>query len=252
MSLADGIPLPTFPTISTGTLKPSPTASPTTYLPSISTVTFPAYFNRGYYESWNVTVQHEFSPTLTGQVAYVGTHGVHVDMNVNINGSAPNTGNAGRQLYPYVTTDLNMVEPFGDMTYNGLQATLKKRIGSSMIGASYAFSRSIDNINGDNDDGTFVARVPGVFRAGQATVRHQPRSRHSTFTGYTTCPSAKGTPCSTADRQRGLSAVGRFPAFSAGSAACRSRVGTSSSINAGGQGTSATQINPVVKILGGH
>jgi hypothetical protein len=29
-------------------------------------------------------------------------------------------------------------------------------------------------------------------------------------------------------------------------------VGTSSSINAGGQGTSATQINPVVQIMGGH
>jgi hypothetical protein len=33
---------------------------------------------------------------------------------------------------------------------------------------------------------------------------------------------------------------------------CRSASGPSSSINAGGQGTSATQIDPVVKILGGH
>ncbi len=42
VSLADGIPLPTYPNISVGIIKPSTTASPSTYLPSISTVTFPA------------------------------------------------------------------------------------------------------------------------------------------------------------------------------------------------------------------
>ncbi len=109
VSLADGIPLPTYPNISVGIIKPSTTASPTTYLPSISTVTFPANLNRGYYESWNFTVEHEFSSTLLAQVGYVGTHGVHIDMGVNINGSAPGTGNAGRQLYPYVTSDLNEI-----------------------------------------------------------------------------------------------------------------------------------------------
>ena len=54
-------------------------------------MTFPANFNRGYYQSWNITVQRDFSPTLTGQVAYVGTHGVHMDMNVNINGVCSRT-----------------------------------------------------------------------------------------------------------------------------------------------------------------
>ena len=119
VSLSDGIPLPTFPNLSAGTLKPSPTASLSTYLPNQGTTTFPAYMNRGYYQSWNITLQRDFSSTLNGQLAYVGTHGVHIDMNVNINGAAPNTGNAGRQLYPYDTADINSVEPFGDMTYNG-------------------------------------------------------------------------------------------------------------------------------------
>jgi len=36
-------------------------------------------------------------------------------MNVNINGSAPGTGNAGRQLYPALATDLNDIEPFGTL-----------------------------------------------------------------------------------------------------------------------------------------
>jgi hypothetical protein len=52
VALSDGIPLPTYPKITGGILKPSPTASLTTYLPSISTVTFPKNFDRGYYENW--------------------------------------------------------------------------------------------------------------------------------------------------------------------------------------------------------
>jgi len=58
---------PYRPALSTGTFKPSTSASPTTYLPSVGTVTFPANMNRGYYESWNVTIQHEFSSTLVAQ-----------------------------------------------------------------------------------------------------------------------------------------------------------------------------------------
>jgi hypothetical protein len=251
VSLSDGIPLPSFPAISTGTLKPSPTASLTTYLPSVSTVTFPAYFNRGYYESWNVTVQHDFSSTLTGQVAYVGTHGVHMDMNVNINGSAPNTGNAGRQLYPYVTADLNMIEPFGDMTYNGLQATLKKRIGSSIIGASYAFSRSIDNVNGDNDDGSLWRAYPMSFSLDKQLSGINRQQTLSIYWVYN-LPFGKGHTMFTSGPPAlilgGWQVSGILTRFSG----LPFSVGTSSSINAGGQGTSATQIDPVVKILGGH
>jgi len=251
VSLADGIPLPSFPTISTGTLKPSSTASLTTYLPSISTVSLPAYVNRGYYESWNVTVQRDLSSTLTGQVAYVGTHGVHIDMNVNVNGGAPNTGNAGRQLYPYLTSDLNFVEPFGDMTYNGLQTSLRKRIGSSIIGVSYTFSRSIDNINGDNDDGSLWRAYPVSFALDKQLSGINRQQTFATYWVYN-LPFGKGHTMFTSGPAAlilgGWQISGILTRFSG----LPFTVGTSSSINAGGQGTSATQINPVVKILGGH
>jgi hypothetical protein len=84
VNLTDGIPTATFPTITQGVIKPSPASSPTTYLPNISTVTFPQNFDRGYYQTWNVFVQREFSPTLNAQVGYVGTHGIRIDNYVNI------------------------------------------------------------------------------------------------------------------------------------------------------------------------
>src|SRR5260370_38253266 len=83
------------------------------YLPSIGTATFPADFNRGYYQSWNVA----------------GTHGGHIHRIVNLNASAPNGGVTGRQLYPFLTTDLIQYTPFGAMTYNGLQTASGNGLG---------------------------------------------------------------------------------------------------------------------------
>jgi len=86
----NGLPLPIFQDISQGKLTSAATSTTTTFAPTTNLgSTFPAYFNRGYIQSWNFFIQHEFSPTLTAEAGYVGTHAVHIDMNVNINGSAP-------------------------------------------------------------------------------------------------------------------------------------------------------------------
>jgi Carboxypeptidase regulatory-like domain len=251
VTLADGLPLPNFPVISTGTIKPSPTASLSTYLPSVSTVTFPANFNRGYYETWNFFVQREFSPTFTGQVGYVGTHGVHLMEGVNINASAPNTGTAGRQLYPFVTSDMNSYEPFGFMTYEGLQATVRKRIGSSLFGASYTFSKAIDSSNGDNGDATLWRAYPVSFALDKQLSginRKQTLSVYYVYNlpfGHGHALASSGVPALILGGWQINGIVTRFSGLPF-------TVNTTSNINAGGQGNSATQINPHVAILGGH
>jgi hypothetical protein len=251
VSLADGIPLPNFPTISTGIIKPSSTASLTTYLPSMSTVTFPANFDRGYYESWNFTFQRDFSPTLTGQVAYVGTHGVHLNMGVNINGSAPGTGTAGRQLYPYVTSDMNSYEPFGSMTYEGLQTTLRKRIGSSLIGVSYAFSKGIDDANGDNGDATLWRAYPVAYTLDKQLSGINRQQTLNIYWVYN-LPFGKGHTMFNSGPAAYIVGGWQISGILSRFSGLPFTVGTTSSINAGGQGTSATQVNSSVAILGGH
>ncbi len=250
VSLADGIPLPTFPNISVGVIKPSPTASPNTYLPSTSTITFPQYFNRGYYQSWNFTVEHEFSSTLLAQVGYVGTHGVHIDMGVNINGSAPGTGTAGRQLYPYVTSDLNEYEPFGDMTYNGLEATARKRIGSSIIGASYTFSKAIDNINGDNNDGTLWRAYP-VSYALDKQISGLNRAQNFQFYYVYQLPFGKGHTWLKQGFVSWIAGNWELAGTLSRESGLPFSVGTTSTISAGGQPDSANQISPVVQVYNG-
>jgi Carboxypeptidase regulatory-like domain/TonB dependent receptor len=251
VSLADGLPLPTFPIISTGTIAPSPTSSLTTYLPSTSTVTFAKNFDRGYYQTWNFFVQREFTPTLTAQVGYVGTHGIHTDMGVNINGSAPGTGTAGRQFYPYLDTDLNSYEPFGFMTYEGLQATIRKRIGSSLFGASYAFSKAMDDINGDNNDGTLWRAYPVSYNLDKALSGINRTQTLSVYWVYN-LPFGKGHNLLSSGLASYIAGGWQVSGLLARYSGLPFTVGTASSINAGGQADSATQINPVVRILGGH
>ncbi len=251
-SLRTGLPTPVPPDISQGKITPSTTASPTTYLASTALgPSFPQYMNRGYIQSWNAFVQREFSPTLTAEVGYTGTHAVHEDMNVNINGSAPNTGNAGRQLYPYNTSDFNFIEPFGDMTYNGLHTDLKKRFGGSIVSVAYTWSRAIDNDNGDNGDGSLFRAYPVSYALNKQLAGFD-RKHIFQLSHVYQFPFGKGHKLLNhgviAQIVGGFQIGGTLGRFSG----LPFTIGSNNSANAGGQGQTATQINPVVRILGGH
>ena len=264
-TLRTGLPVPTSPDITKGLITPAPagttalTLLPTNYLPTISTGTFPDYMNRGYIQSWNFFVQHQFEPTLTAEAGYVGTHAVHQMVGVNINASAPGTNNTtARPLAPYLINDLNNWEPFGNLTYNALQTRLTKHIGSSVIGVSYTFSKAIDNYNGtssgqqgDNGDGTLFRAYPVSFALDKQIASFD---RTHTFTLYHvySFPFGKGHKFlnhgAAAYIFGGFQISGSLTRYSGLPFTVGSGVGT----NAGGQNQSATQINPVVKILGGH
>ncbi len=247
--LSDGIPLPNFPDITVGTIKPSTTASLTTYLPTIGTATFPADFDRGYYQSWNIFVQREFSPTLVAEVGYAGTHGVHIDQIINLNAAAPNTGTAGRQLYPFLTTDLNEYAPFGDMTYHGLQSRLRKRIGSSLIAVAYTFSKAINTAT-DNNDGGLFRNFPLSYRLNKALSGFD-RTQNLQVSYIYQLPFGKGHTLLNHGWASWIVGGWQLSGTLSRASGLPFTVGTSSNLNAPGQGNSANQINPVVQILGG-
>jgi hypothetical protein len=73
------------------------------------TTTFPKEELRKYIQSWNLTVQRELPWNFVGQVAYVGTRALGQQGFININASAPGTGNAGRPLSRFgIVSDINM------------------------------------------------------------------------------------------------------------------------------------------------
>src|SRR5215831_14574207 len=176
---------------------------------------------------------------------------MHIDSIVNVNGAAPNTGNAGRQLYPYLQTDLNMVEPFGDMTYNGLQSRLRKRVGNSFFAVTYTFSKAINTGIDNNDANGLFRTFPLSYRLDKALAGFD---RTHVFQVYYVYQLPFGKGHTLVNHGWASWVVGGWQLSSSlnRSSGLPFTVGTSSNLNAPGQSNSADQISPTVQIVGGH
>ena len=127
------------------------------------TTTYPADQFRKYIQSWNVTIEHELPWRLVGEIGYVGTRAVGQMGFININASAPGTGNAGRALARFgLTADINEILPYQTTTYDAMQASLKRRWASSLFGLVYTYSKAINFA--DNDANPRIQYYPEAIR----------------------------------------------------------------------------------------
>jgi hypothetical protein len=105
-------------------------------------------FNRGYTQSYNVTVQRELKWRFSAQAGYVGSRTVRPLLTTELNYALPGGGNAGRILNQKFgrTAGTTLQLPYEDGTgrYDSLQATLNRRFsGGFQLQTSYTFSKSI-------------------------------------------------------------------------------------------------------------
>jgi len=103
-------------------------------------------FVRGYYQSYNLTVQRELPFDMLGSVGYVGQHAVHVQQSVNLNYGTLGGGTASQALawIPDYSTGITALLPWGREKYNSLQATLNKRFSKGLqLQAAYTYSKDI-------------------------------------------------------------------------------------------------------------
>jgi hypothetical protein len=71
-------------------------------------------FNRGYIQSWNITVQKELRYGFVGQAGYVATRATDMMNGLNVNaGQFPGLGTAGQSLYLERTATATVYEPLG-------------------------------------------------------------------------------------------------------------------------------------------
>ncbi len=98
-----------------------------------------------YTQSWNFTVQREFSSNIALEAAYVGNKGTHLQTSSEYNIPFPGPGNIqGRRPYPqWGVLDYKIWG--GSSTYHSLQVKLEKRFanGFSVLG-SYSWSKCMD------------------------------------------------------------------------------------------------------------
>jgi len=175
------IPVTTF---RLGLINPSPPPDLTQGIlklpPGAGTTTYPKTPMRKEIHSWNIIVERELPWSFTAQGGYVGTRAVQQMGFININASAPGGGSAGRPLAALgITTDINMILPYGTATYDAFQSSLTRRFRGSILGASYTWSKAINYA--DNDANPRIQYLPAKERnRGPAGY-----DRRHNFQGYT-------------------------------------------------------------------
>ncbi len=222
-------------------------------LPSnVGTTTFPAVYNRGYIESWNLTVQRD-QAGFNLQGAYVGTRAIRQTARPNINAAGPDGGAAGRALAALTgrNTDIYLYSPFNTAAYNALQTKITRRMsGGRLLGVSYTLSRTV-NFADNSDSGLTWNWVPMLGR--NKAVAGFDRTHNFQFYGNYELPFGKGKKWA----QQGIANIlaggwqtnwvwGRMSGtpFTAGT--------SGTSLNSPGNSQTADQILTDVKILGGH
>jgi len=151
--------------------------------------TNPVNFVRGYFQSYNFTIEKQFAGDLLAQVGYVGSHAVHVDANYNFNYGQLNGGAASQQLAKYgISATANINLPVLSDKYNSLQATLRKRFATGLsFNAAFTYQHDVgiqtQNVSlpqyfGLNDTTTAIDRT---FNLSLGTVYELPFGKGKRF-----------------------------------------------------------------------
>ncbi len=118
-----------------------------------------------YAEHYNFSIQRQLPAQFNIELAYVGSQGVHLLDSLQVNqallanaaapirgltANATNNANARVTVAGFTPSGLNMVTGAGHSTYNGLAATVNRRMSRMFLQAAYTFSKSIDNNSGSS------------------------------------------------------------------------------------------------------
>jgi hypothetical protein len=139
-TLADGIPAIASPDLSSGSI----------VLPGNVDNRSPVagVLKRGYIQSWNFIVEHEFPGKIVTSIGYIADQ--------EINAAGPGTGTAGRALYSLPATAGRTASTWAwngylNSNYHALQASMNKSMGHGlMLKGAYTYSKAI---NMTDDDG---------------------------------------------------------------------------------------------------
>ena len=116
-------------------------------------------------QSFHLTLQQQFGANSTFEVAYVGEHGVKLQVLADLNQAAPNAVTATcsatvtsgcltlaqRRPIPTFTT-IEETLPQGFLSYNALQTKFEHRTGHGLyVLNSFTWSRALDNASGHLD-----------------------------------------------------------------------------------------------------
>lgn len=169
------IPTATTPTTSFATLLADAAGS------GYSIATVDPNYHDDYIQSWNLNLQHQFTPTLALMVGYIGNEGTHLNQFINANQrQATATPGTYAPPFPFLAADSPIQLPSncknpvtkaldypcglgniaervsnGTSNYNAMWVSATKRVSRGLeFGANYTWSHAFDETSGDNAGST--------------------------------------------------------------------------------------------------
>lgn len=243
-SFRTGIPPVVVPDLNTGAI-----AIPR----AVGTVTWPTEYRRGYFQSWNFTLQRDLPFGLNLQTAYVATRAIRQTAILNINYSLPGQGTgAGRVLGRRWgrTADVNLYTPFNSSNYNGFQNQIRRQFANGgMLGLSYTWSKAISFA--DNNDSGLTWNIPEMWDRNRAPAGFD-RTHNLQIYGVYNLPFGRGQAYATTGAAAKLLGGWQINGIFSKMTGTPFTVGTANaSLNAAGSTQTADQVKPNVAILGG-
>jgi hypothetical protein len=140
---------------------------------------------RGYFQTYNITVQKELPMGLVGQVGYVGMHSTHIQNGVNINYGQLGGGSASQPAAKFGNfASISVLEPYQNGVYNSMQATLNRRFANGLtFQSAYTYSKDIQL--------TTQIRIP-EYRSLDRFTSNNDRTHHIVISGSYDLPFGKG------------------------------------------------------------
>jgi len=244
--LADGIPPIPVPSLGNGIIN----------VPSnVSTQTVPTELNRGYIQSWNLTVQKRLKGGFVAEAGYVATRQIRQLGYRSLNWGPIGGGTAGQILFKKFgrSAATREVNPIGGSHYDSLQMSLQRRFANGYsFTAAYTFGKSISSSGLDRSDSTLKIAIPEYYNLNRSESGFN-RHHNVQMTNILALPFGKG--------KRFLSQPGIlqtvFGAWQANSTAALmsgrpfSITASATSLNAPDNTQRADQVLEHVAILGG-
>lgn len=183
--LADGIPPIVAPGLGNGVID----------IPNnVSSQTVPLDFERGYIQSWNLTVQRSFRGGWVGEASYVGTRQIRQLGYTELNWVPIGGGNNGRMLFQRFGRNAatREVTPVGGSHYDALQTRIQRRFSNNYsLAASYTLGKAISNSGLHRSDSTLKVIIPEYYHLNRSVTAFD-RRHNFQLTNIFQLPFGKG------------------------------------------------------------
>jgi|HubBroStandDraft_5_1064220.scaffolds.fasta_scaffold07515_1 hypothetical protein len=131
---------------------PLSTAAPVTPQPNSSVSLMSQHFRPNNANVWDLSVEQQLTPTTALSLSYVGTKGLHLFRERNIDTPLPGPGaQAPRRPFYSISPNASSVSYYGSdgkSNYDALQVELTKRMSHGVSGRlAYTWSKELDNTN---------------------------------------------------------------------------------------------------------